>query len=234
MQDRAIQAAVMDAYRSLLMHGEYPFVVVWLDCSPDEIDVNIHPTKSQIKFQNASDAFKIVHSTLRKALEKAPWLGDYQKAAVVQSAPNITENLKFFDQSFVHTQFKNKDFNLTLPNITEHRGVSPKENNQIDRGYWSSLQVIGQLNLTYIVCQKEDRIVFVDQHAAHERVVYESLMKAWQANNFEVQNFLFPLAIDLSADKVEILLKYINEIQNLGFEIEQLGPEVIGIKSALI
>ena len=232
VQDRAIQAAVMDAYRSLLMHGEYPFVVVWLDCSPDEIDVNIHPTKSQIKFQNASDAFKIVHSTLRKALEKAPWLGDYQKAAVVQSAPNITENLKFFDQSFVHTQFKNKDFNLTLQNIAELRVVSPKENNQIDRGYWSSLQVIGQLNLTYIVCQKEDRIVFVDQHAAHERVVYESLMKAWQANNFEVQNFLFPLAIDLPADKVEILLKYINEIQNLGFEIEQLGPEVIGIKSA--
>jgi len=51
VQDRAIQAAVMDAYRSLLMHGEYPYVVVWLDCKPDEIDVNIHPTKSQVKYQ---------------------------------------------------------------------------------------------------------------------------------------------------------------------------------------
>lgn len=238
VQDRAIQAAVMDAYRSLLMHGEYPLVVVWLECQPEEIDVNIHPTKSQIKFRDASSAFKIVQSTLRSALEKAPWLGSYNNNSVItaagMSSKNQAQNLKLFDQSFSQTQFKNKDINTitnTKANTNPHAfselanftGVAP---------YWSSLQVVGQVNLTYIVCQKEDRIVFIDQHAAHERVVFESLMRSWRDNNFTVQNYLFPLAIDLSADKVEILLRNLIEVQKMGFEIEQLGPEAIGIKSA--
>ncbi len=224
VQDRAIQAAVMDAYRSLLMHGEYPFVVVWLDCKPDEIDVNIHPTKSQIKFQDASSAFRIVHSTLRHALEKAPWIRNYQGTAVVQANPEFAQNLKFFDHSFAQTQFKNKDFNIGIQDIAELKAF--------EGGFWSSLQVVGQVNLTYIVCQKEDRMIFVDQHAAHERVVYESLMKSWKADKFEVQNYLFPLAIDLSEDKVEVLLANIATIKKLGFEIEQLGPQTIGIKAA--
>jgi DNA mismatch repair protein MutL len=105
-------------------------------------------------------------------------------------------------------------------------GVSTKA------GYWSSLQIIGQAHLTYIVCQKEDRLVFVDQHAAHERVVYESLMKSWREKNFEIQNYLFPLAIDLNEEKVEVLIQNQQGLHELGFEVEQLGPSAIGIKSA--
>jgi DNA mismatch repair protein MutL len=73
VQDRALQAAVLDAYRTLLMHGEYPFAVVWLDCDPEDVDVNVHPTKSQVKFRDPSAAFRTVHHCLRDALEKAPW-----------------------------------------------------------------------------------------------------------------------------------------------------------------
>lgn len=232
VQDRALQAAVMDAYRSLLMHGEYPFVVLWLDCKPDEIDVNIHPTKSQIKFQDSGAAYRIVHSTLRHALEKAPWIVDYKAPAAVGFSQSPSQNLKFFDHSFEQTRFKNKDFNISTEDITELKVSPVSVNNHIGGGFWSSLQIIGQVNLTYIVCQKEDRMVFVDQHAAHERVVYESLMKDWKADSFEVQNYLFPLTVDLSEDKVEVLLKNTDEMQRLGFEIEQLGPEAIGIKSA--
>jgi DNA mismatch repair protein MutL len=243
VQDRAIQAAVMDAYRSLLMHGEYPYVVVWLDCKPDEIDVNIHPTKSQVKFQDASAAFRVVQSTLRRAIEKAPWINNagYQFSTESYTPPATVENLKFSDHSFEQTQFKNKDFNISPAqyeslkvNENFHKNFSSETKIEPIKkiGFWSSLQVIGQANLTYIITQKEDRLIYVDQHAAHERVVYESLMRAWKTNSFEVQSYLFPLAIDLSEDKVEILLKNENEIKKLGFEIEQLGPEAIGIKSA--
>lgn len=250
VQDRALQTAVMDAYRSLLMHGEYPYVVVWLECKPDEIDVNIHPTKSQIKFQDSSAAFRIVHSTLRNALEKAPWIKQSQESSVVSMASYAesqapAQNLRLFDQSYDHgfnqTQFKNKEMNISLQSLAELKAPAFAETQnaiintplkQEAGGYWSSLQVIGQANLTYIVCQKEDRLVFVDQHAAHERVVYESLMQSWKAGHFEVQSYLFPLAIDLSEDKVEVLLSNTEEIQKLGFEIEQLGPVTVGIKSS--
>ena len=263
VQDRAIQAAVTEAYRSLLMHGEYPYVVVWLECDPRVIDVNIHPTKSQVKFQDPSSAFRVVQGTLRGALERAPW--------IVRSAPQTSraeastsfgtgaendfgladswvapqteapvENMRFQDQSFGHTQFKNKEY-PTATQVYERLQVNlntdvPRntaiETSQVEGAYWSTFQVIGQANLTYIVCQKGDRLVFVDQHAAHERVVYESLMQSWRDKNFEVQNYLFPMAIDLSEDKVEALLKVENEINRMGFEIEQLGPSTLGVKSA--
>ena len=74
IQDRSLQAAVMDAYRGLLMHGEYPYAVVFLQAPPDEIDVNVHPTKSQVKFSEASQAFRAVHRAVRGVLEEAPWL----------------------------------------------------------------------------------------------------------------------------------------------------------------
>lgn len=265
VQDRALQAAVMDAYRSLLMHGEYPYIVLSLDCKMDELDVNIHPTKSQVKFENASAAFKITHSSLRNALEKAPWIVKPQNSisdslsglipnSVQTNSGNYIEfpngkhysneqkygnnfeqsqSLRLFDQSFDQTQFKNKDtnFKMKLQDFSILK-VSSNSTQTESYGYWSSLQIIGQINLTYIVCQKQDRIVFVDQHAAHERVVYESLMKSWRLGNFEIQNYLFPLTIDLTEDKIEVLIKNSEAINKLGFEIEQMGPEAIGIKSA--
>lgn len=259
IQDRALQAAIMDAYRSLLMHGEYPLVALWLECDPSLIDVNIHPTKSQVKFQDASTAFRVVQNTLREALEKAPWLGAYQKpaqgATSTQSPafqqPQLQQNLGLMDHGFQETRFKNKNFNMQDLQNLKVEGIPTSVSSASVLGFeienskseaamavdargkpWSSLQVIGQVNLTYIVCQKEDRLVLVDQHAAHERVVYESLMQSWKKNRFERQDYLFPLAIDLSEDKVEVLLKNEEEIRKLGFAIEQLGPQVLGVKSA--
>ena len=71
VQDSGVQAAVIDAYRNLLMQGEYPVVAVWVHCAPDEVDVNIHPTKSQVKFRQASDSFKSVSRAVRSCLEGA-------------------------------------------------------------------------------------------------------------------------------------------------------------------
>lgn len=266
IQDRAIQAAVMDAYRSLLMHGEYPFVSLWLECDPAVIDVNIHPTKSQVKFQDSSVVFRIVQKTLRSALEKASWLGSYVSTASNNSTSysNKNSNLNFNDQVLQQTQFKNKSFSMN-----DYAALNPFYEKQSDQQWptshpqsdtknetindtqkdiisdanhkievnnfpnvWSQLQVIGQLNLTYIVCQKEDRLILVDQHAAHERVVYESLMQSWKLNQFEIQDYLFPLAIDLTEDQIEVLLRSELEIQKLGFNIERLGPITLGIKSA--
>ncbi len=248
IQDRALYAAVMDSYRSLLMHGEYPYAVVHLKCETSEIDVNIHPTKSQVKFQDASSAFRSVHGALRQSLEKAPWLKKANSSGTPSSlssslfsptsstssnellgvinyemlTPTQPESFKFFDSTFSRTQFKQKEFNsekLSALRIPE-------------AGYWSSLQVLGQANLTYIICQKEDRLVYVDQHAAHERVVYETLMQAWKNKNFEIQDFLFPFVIDLTESQVEALLAVESQILELGIQIERLGPVSLGIKAA--
>ena len=99
-------------------------------------------------------------------------------------------------------------------------------------GFWGSLQILGQLDLTYIVCQKNDRMILVDQHAAHERVAFEKLMKKWKGGYVDMQTYLFPLAIDLSVEKVEALMTKYEDVLKMGIDFELLGPSVIGIKSA--
>lgn len=268
IQDRGLQAAVMEAYRSLLMHGEYPIAAVFVETDADAIDVNIHPTKSQVKFQNSSLAFRAVQASLREALEKAPWMEGKIPAAqpVTYAKPMPADTtsapLRFSDPEFERAQYAKKDFiwqgplkidppPVTLRELTaaaESRedfvasaavasATAPTPLSEVPRvevtaGVWSSLEVLGQANQTYIVCQARDRIVFVDQHAAHERVAYEKLMSAWKGGRIDVQDFLFPLALDLSPEKVEALMALEKEIQKLGVHIEALGPGTVGVKAA--
>lgn len=290
IQDRSLQAAVNEAYRSLLMHGEFPIAVVWVELDPAHVDVNIHPTKSQVKFQEPSLAFRAVAASLRNTLEVAPWLSRDQARLTRRENPSLvdsshdaypaapTENLAFTDSTLGATQFQKKDFYFpgssvkdnsvtynTLAESREQREATyqavqseanrdsglvqvsspiaplgrdfsshgePSQSQEEPRGYWSSLEVLGQANLTYIITQAKDKIVFVDQHAAHERVVYEKLMAAWRGGKTEIQDFLFPLAIDMSPEKVEALVSLADEVARLGVYIEPLGPGTVGVKAA--
>ncbi len=280
IQDRSMQAAVMEAYRSLLMHGEFPIAAVWVDTDPDFIDVNIHPTKSQVKFQNPSLAFRAVQASLRDALELAPWIDkkamhampSYQKPVVPDMPAMPVNNIAFADPQLERAQFAKKNFfnpeiefnnQSVIESLCDSAGqrqsfeVKRVEIVPVDRegqpielnknhlseaenisaptavgSYWSSLQVLGQANQTYIVCQARDRIVFVDQHAAHERVAFERLMSAWRGGKIDIQEFLFPLAIDMSPEKVEALMTLEKDISKLGVHIEMMGPGTIGVKAA--
>lgn len=267
IQDRALQTAVVEAYRSLLMHGEYPQCVIDLTCDTDVIDVNIHPTKSQVKFQNASDAFRSVHAAIRYGLEKSPWLvhETHKIESISNGASSAVEQKSFSDFSTGSFQKPNHELQVTqfktktsqwdqlaqlkvkdsdLSEVTTSSNISAAENSvfvstksevsntSYEMGYWSQLQVIGQLNLTYIVTQKDQKMILVDQHAAHERVAFERLMKKWKGGYIDQQDYLFPLAIDLSVEKVEALLFVAEDIKKMGIEIEALGPSVIGVKSA--
>lgn len=246
VQDRSMQAAVMEAYRNLLMHGEYPIAAVWVEVDPEYIDVNIHPTKSQVKFHSPSLVFRAVSAALRETLEQAPWVPKGAAAAAVaqtppaEVAPSHLEQVSFSHQDFHVTQYAKKDFPLQLAaKQAEERRESfqstvlfSKEAPTLVEKYWSTLEVLGQANLTYIICQSRDRLVFVDQHAAHERVVFERLMAAWRGGKMEVQEFLFPLAIDLTPDKVEALVALFADLEKLGVYVEVLGPTTVGVKAA--
>jgi DNA mismatch repair protein MutL len=251
VQDRALQTALVDAYRSLLMHGEYPVCAVRLQAPESEVDVNIHPTKSQVKFQDSSKAFRFVHRTLREALEKAPWIKINNLMPSPKNQQPMTEtekkseNLQFQDQSFGETHFRQK----TLPPRPFEPSASgpwlktlakaaeglEKSAEAIEGfrslGYWSQFQVVGQVGLTYIVAQNANKVILVDQHAAHERVAFEKLMRAWQGGQKQIQEFLFPFAIDLTSAQVEALLHLSESFSQLGFELERLGPSTLGVKS---
>lgn len=93
------------------------------------------------------------------------------------------------------------------------------------------MHVLAQAHLTYLVCERADRLVLVDQHAAHERVLFERYLQAYRDGRIERQEMLFPLAIDLAPDHLEALLAHRSEIEKLGIDFELLGPNCLGVRT---
>jgi len=278
VQDKTINAALVDSYRSLLMHGEFPFAAAFVETNSEDIDVNIHPTKSEVKFKNSSDIYKLVYRTLRPELEKAPWLkpllsgkedsNDMSGFTVKMDTATIRQspkeaNLSFGDTSFEKTQFQQKYFSrankepvtanntpeilkslavesteavspstqLAQPQAVQFTSTEDRPSTNNTENKWSGLQVLGQMDLTYIVTQKAGSMILVDQHAAHERVMYESLMNNFEQQNFEIQNLLIPEIITLAEAQVSILLKHQADIKDMGIEVDAMGPDTLAIRS---
>lgn len=245
IQDRSIQAAVLDAYRGLLMHGEFPYVALYLTCKSGSIDVNVHPTKSQVKFQDAKSVFRLVQRTIRGELEKAPWLKHVLGDKVAGTAPMVQEesNASFFDAAFQQVQYRQKEFpgpqassvRSAVKKYTADFFETPKQvvlTKENGEQRWSDLQVLGQADSTYIIAQSSEKLVFIDQHAAHERVAYERLMQLWKAGGGDIQRHLIPLTLEMDEDGVENILSVRAELRKMGLEIEQAGPNLLNVCSS--
>ena len=246
VQDRALGAAVMEGYRNLLMHGEYPTAVVRVTCAPEEVDVNVHPTKAQVRFREPSRAFRAVCRAVREVLERAPWLGDTRVEPLNQSAASghvasmvslrepafEPQTARFDSEELSRVQYATKNFSLAEFKSAVASLKEPAANYvgvETSAFRWSDLQVIGQLNLTYIVSQNAVAMYLVDQHAAHERVVFERLMRDFLTRQIEVQSLLMPLVFDFSEEDVEALHKHRGEIARLGLHVEQIGPSSLAV-----
>ena len=230
VQDRNLQHAVLEAYRGLLMHGEYPISAVFVECPPTEVDVNIHPTKSQVKFRDRQNAFRVVHRGIREILEKAPWVESVVGQPVQQPAMPVYEppvqQADFVQPEFQRTQFNTRTFDQP---VTEN--VQAPVTPTVENPKWSNLQVLSQANHTYILTQNAGALVLVDQHAAHERVIYESLMRDWKAKKTEVQSLLIPMTLDLTEEAVISLRPFLPEFAEFGLELEEMGPSVLAVRS---
>lgn len=232
VQDRTIQSAILDAYRSLLMNGEYPSVVIQLEVNPAEVDVNIHPTKAQVKFISPSQIFRTVQNFLRRELEKAPWnpkisipLKDLIENPLQNPAaqPSLLNSMEWNTTNYQ----QKRDFSEKVSTVGEEKKEYVLESN-----FWSGVQVLGQANLTYILAQSRNKLFLIDQHAAHERIVFEKLMKGWRDESLEVQDFLIPLVLDFDQEGVEALLGQSTSLQKIGISIDQAGPSSISVRSS--
>lgn len=250
IQDKMIQSAVMEAFKNLLMHGEYPRVVLNINCPKDFVDINIHPAKSQVKFTDTQKVFRLIYGTLEKALSSGPWKETVVVADVIDrepyaSSPNETSTMpsrfssqgSFKDPQLFSAQFQKKVFPTTtlfserqesnipqrsIPIVT-NPGSSPVQ------VYWQQYQVVGQVDLTYIVCQSADKMVLVDQHAAHERVLFERILNQYKQGTMGIQKMLIPISMDLDVEQVELLLKHQEQLDKIGIQWEQTGPASICI-----
>ncbi len=190
--------ATEEAYRGLLMEGRHPVAVISISIPPHELDVNIHPAKAQVKFSHEQAVFGSVRKAVEEALAGTPVARSRAAPFPVggghsHSPRMITDTAPVFDVARLPT--------MELP----------------------LLRVVGQLGNTYIIAEGPDGLYLIDQHAAHERVLYDRILAQRSQNAVEVQGLLQPVTLELSPREEETLRSGREFLATFGFDIEPFG-----------
>ena len=220
IQSRRLAYAVEEAYRGLLMVGRYPIAVLHLRLPLEEVDVNVHPTKAEVRFRDESAVFGAVQRAVRAALlETAP----VAVATAAPSAPTAPFDLSPQPSStplWEHARaLERRQVEAGPAEPLAATGVStPAET-------LPALRVIGQFGSTYVIAEGPDGMYLIDQHAAHERVLYERFCRQRLERAPEVQALLEPLALELSPPRRALLAEQEELLREHGFAVEPFGEE---------
>ncbi|MBN1264511.1 MAG: DNA mismatch repair endonuclease MutL [Anaerolineales bacterium] len=217
VQDAGLSVAVMQAYRSLLMVGRFPLVVLNIDLPPDEVDVNVHPTKAEVRFKDQKKVFGVLQRIIRAALVgQAPTPGFSFPNNQTFPSGNRTEG------DWVSARFSTA-------------GTSPKYEPAVQTSLPAAgmplLRSLGQFGTTYLVAEGPDGLYLIDQHAAHERVLFEKMMKAVHEGRIESQNLLTAETIELTTSQADIVREKLDAINSLGFQVEVFGDATFRIRA---
>ncbi len=214
IRDRLATKAIMEGYGRRLMKGQYPQAVVFIDIDPLDIDVNVHPTKQEIRFRNASRVFQAIVSAIGKGLDRLPQPFSRQKG--IDLTPVSGQRGPTTAVSEPPWEYVPR---ATLREAQpKPAGMSP-DPSMVRTGP----RIIGQLGYTYILCETSSGLMMVDQHAAHERIVYEHLKKSIAAERIEIQTLLIPHELELSTKETRIMLERGEELRRFGLEFSHFG-----------
>jgi DNA mismatch repair protein MutL len=242
IQSRMLQYAVAEAYHSLLMVGRHPICIVHLTIAPGLLDVNVHPAKAEVKFRDERAVFSAVQKAVRSALQahvpppafgsrgsegwglghgaagidaefstSAPYSGGFGSAGEAEQAG-------MWSQPGTAALSRSDDEDIEPLPPTKQRSLPP-------------LRVVGQVGATYIIAEGPDGLFLVDQHAAHERVLYEQLGAAMSAGSLMVQPLLTPVPLELTAHQRSMVEPVLPLLSELGFEIEPFGESALLVRA---
>ena len=259
VRDKFLTRMVIDSYGRLIERGKFPQGVLLIEIPFEEVDVNVHPTKNEVRFRRARLVGDLIKAGISDMLRNAPWIKDYH-SRVENSVHGFFERRGIFEVT--QNQHKGAFLKRETPEINENDSSLKITNNQVqakpneiatshkpiikdisspealkpeklfkEEGFFSNLEVIGQLGELYIICASGRGMILIDQHAAHERINYEKLKDAYLIRELQTQELLFPLLIELSPDEVELLGQYSEEIASLGIKLEEFGRSSFLIRS---
>jgi DNA mismatch repair protein MutL len=252
IRDRVIQHAIMQAYRGVIDRGRYPVVALFLQMSPDEVDVNVHPTKHEVRFRRQSVVHDTLQSVLEELLGRSPWLPRPQTPAQPPSpaAPSVSqayrERIAAAAQASLDIARKpdpprfhgagETQPSPSQPRSPETESVTvreasppfrPEKSSPPSEEYFSALRIIGQFHDEYILCQSGDQLVIIDQHAASERVAFQKLRHQFESGGVESQRLLFPETLELSFSEAATAGRFVSELARTGFELEPFGGNTV-------
>jgi len=233
--------AVMDGYGSFLPKGHHPTFVLFLDVEPNRLDVNVHPTKKEVRFAETDGLHQLVRQSVRHALggsERKVVLGLSQQAS--EFVPAVERQPASFGNSQPPASLSTRRQDpridagdaVTFPGIVE--GTQLPLAAETAAAYRSAerpeIVPFGQILRTYLVAQVGEELQVIDQHTAHERVLFQRLWRGWQSRDISSQPLLIPEPIELSAAQSALLLKRADDLEKLGLLIEPFGAMAVAIR----
>ncbi|MCC7343432.1 MAG: DNA mismatch repair endonuclease MutL [Deltaproteobacteria bacterium] len=249
VQDRLINHAVVNGYRGLLMTQQYPMAVLHLEVDPAKVDVNVHPTKREVRFSNSNVVHHLISETLRHALDRAPWreaesaeeggkvaLAVAGGFAFAELAPRQTTLGESFREEYARgIERALRGFAPgalgAAPAVASPSWREAPKAARIGALAFSELRLIGQLNATYLVCESEGSLLLVDQHAAHERIGFEQLKRSYLGGPLPQQRLLQPLSFDLPEHEAARLRACLPRLEAFGFAVDEFGEGSFVLKA---
>ena len=221
IRDRLVTRSVIDGFGQRLMKGRYPQVIIFLEIDPSLIDINVHPAKQEVRFQNGHLIYEAISSMITRALKDqfSPFFAmDHTEKKIENNGPLIQHNIS--EPAWEYSSGTEK--------------ASPIFNKieTIKSGFIKEPpRLLGQLNDTYLLFQADDGLLMIDQHAAHERILYENLKKSYQSLRIDSQPFLIPVKLETSLKDGRVLLEKIDRLAGMGFELEHFGGNTFLLRS---
>lgn len=239
IKSKILESALEEAYKTLIPINKFPVVVLHLYINPNKIDVNVHPTKMEVRFREEEEIYNFVLQSIKKHLKKESLIPEVSwetpKKEKLFQAESIQEKLP--EPFEIKRQAETRDMPINMEvkeslsdklnkNTSVIKENSPKEEKAIQKAENSlekNYTIIGQIFKTYWVVEEKGTMYIVDQHAAHERILYEQLMDNYKKGIIHSQTLLQPLAIDVSPKEKDIIENNKDMFYQFGFEIEEFG-----------
>jgi len=232
IRDRFIQHALRESYRGLTEPGRHPAAILLISMPPQDVDVNVHPTKSEVRFRDSSRIHGLILSSVREKLLQS----DLVPAAVPQLSPvfpqhdpqriELRQRLADFFKSSLPESPQAPMMQIPAPQIpSPPPSPAPLSTAPPSRAASPAIQ----LHNSYLVAESEDGLIIIDQHALHERIMYEDLLARVSAGPLESQRLLIPITLPASGRQQEMLQQIQPLLQRLGIEAESIGPDAVAV-----
>ena len=254
VRDRMLLRAVEQAYQTLIPRGRHPAAIVFVDLRHEDVDVNVHPMKTEVRFRNSGAVFEAVYHALRDRLADQSD-ADAATEPILAASAGVAQPSALFAAREVSVEQVStaapapirSDAPLRL--VADNPAPAREFQRPLGLGYdraamlneaeparaipmYSRLKVIGQLFAGYIALEGEDGLLLIDQHAAHERVTFEKLRAELQGGGIRVQAMLTPETIELNPARAAQIQAALPELRAIGFDLEPFGPATLLLKGA--
>jgi DNA mismatch repair protein MutL len=245
VENITIQQGLREGYHTALMKGQYPVTFLFLEMDPEVVDVNVHPAKREVRFREPDSVRNRVADTIRKTLEtdRRRWTQSFQKPAdppktpvhltASDPTPALIPPAEQFALRRDWAEFESRPDAVTAPPVDfpprPDPDQAPVQPLNYRPGSPSEFKILGMLGKLYILMENEDGLVLVDQHAAHERILFEKLRSQMESEGVPTQRLLIPLTVGVTPKDYDWIVTNAQTLEKMGFALEPFGTSTLKI-----